>query len=245
MLKQIFHFLIIAISLSCSPEKEDRIQVYCAASLQPVIKELCLQWEESNKQKVVINAASSGTLARQIKNGAAADIYISANSDWMAYLQQTMQFDAEPISIAANKLALIVPEDSNAKIDSISDLAETSIGKIAVGDPGHVPLGKYTKELLNYKGIYDKLKSKLILTKDARSTLRLVELGEASAGIVYYSDAINSARVEVVSIIPSDLHSPIVYESVLLNSESEASQSLFNFLTDQNQKEVWNKYGFQ
>lgn len=244
----ILYFLIIAF-WSCGSKKthENEIVVFCAASLSPVMEKIKSKWEEGHQGRIIINAASSGILARQIENGAQADIFLSANRDWMAYLVQANSIKKHPKSMASNKLAVVVPFD--VELDSMAFKKLLPIllkqnGKISIGDPGHVPLGKYTKESMDFFSIYNELSSGLIKTKDARNALLLVELGEASFGFVYLSDALTSKKVQLVAVIPEESHQTIVYQAILINDKNPETKEFFNFISSEETTGVWSELGF-
>lgn len=248
-IKRLLIFLIVLTVFSCNQQKgkENTISVFCASSLAPVVSEIIEIWGKDHPDKVIINAASSGVLARQIEHGAQADIFISANSYWMDYLLEKYNSDRSPVSIASNKLAMVTSMemhiDSMAFQDHIPTILKMDT-KIAIGDPAHVPLGKYTMEMLEYFGIYQQLSPKFILTKDARSALRLVELGEAGLGFVFLTDALQSDKVRIVSIAPEQSHQKIVYEAVLLNSNDKAVKDFYHLIISDNVKDIWLKHGF-
>ena len=227
--------------------KDDTITVFCAASLTPVLEQIKTDWEKEHPEKVVINSASSGTLARQIEYGAQADIFLSANHEWMAYVLNATANSNTSQSFARNKLALIAGQDANidsADFQSSVKILREGSGKVALGDPGHVPLGKYTKQTLEFYGIFESLQSRAILTKDARSTLRLVELGEADLGLVYITDALSSDQVKIVAVAPETSHEQIAYEAVLINDSNPSAKQFLHFLTSEKAALTWTRNGF-
>jgi len=229
------------------PEKTSNIKVFCAASLLPVVTEIKAQWSKSHGEKIVINAASSGILARQIENGAQCDIYISANKDWMNYLSKSLNLKTQPITIASNQLAVCAPMETvldSLDINILLKQGLASATNIAMADPGHVPLGKYTQQFFSYYAIDNNHLKNLIHTKDARSTLRLVELGEVSLGVVYLSDAITSKKVKVIAQVPSISHEKILYNSILISSNNSSSQIFLNYLNSSENKNIWIENGF-
>lgn len=251
----ILYFLIISF-WSCEDKKrhENEIVVFCASSLSPVLEKIKSKWEKGHQQKIIINAASSGILARQIENGAQADIFLSANLEWMEYLYKTISKVNLPksqhrkrIDIASNHIVIVAPID--AQIDSMGFQELLSIllnqhGKISIGDPGHVPLGRYTKECMDYYQIYDQLSTKLIRTKDARSALRLVEMGEASFGFVYLSDARMSTKVQIAAVIPEESHRPINYQALIVIGGKSKTKEFFEFISSIETLDIWTKMGF-
>lgn len=244
----IFYFLVFVL-WSCGDKKEpeNEIILFCAASLSPVIKQIKRKWEKDHHEKIIINGASSGILARQIENGAQADIFLSANLGWMEYLVNAMTIKNHPLTIASNGLVVVVPSDVKVDTTNFNELIPTIFkqnGKISIGDPGHVPLGKYTKESLEFYQIYNEFSSALILAKDARNALMLVELGEASFGFVYLSDAISSKKAKIVSVIPEVSHQPINYQGIIVNDKNPGVKEFFKFLSSEETKEIWVENGF-
>ncbi len=236
--------LIIVFLVTCNGKRavDSKIVIYCAASLTPVVEQFKNQWEKENNGKIIISSASSGTLARQLEYGAQADLFISANEDWMQYVIKSLELDNQPEIIATNKLAIITPLDvevDSMNIDQILSCMADREGNISIGDPGHVPLGKYTKESLAYYSKYDEFSTRFILTKDARSALRLVELGEAEMGIVYLSDALSSDKVRIVGIAPEASHQKIVYKAIILNEKNLAAESFLALMTSEKSVEIW------
>ncbi len=218
------------------------------------MEQIKTKWEKDHKVKIIINSASSGILARQIENGAQADIFLSANLEWMEYLYKTHYKENLPntqdhnhIDLASNKIVIVAPID--AQIDSMGfqELLPVILnqhGKISIGDPGHVPLGKYTKESMDYYRVYDQLSSEFIRTKDARSALRLVEMGEATVGLVYLSDAHMSTKVQIVALIPEESHRPINYQALIINGDKIKTKEFFKFISSSKTLDIWTKMGF-
>ena len=248
-LRTILSLLIIYFALSCATENknETKITIFCAASLTPVIEQIKDHWELDHPEKIIINGASSGILARQIEHGARADIFLSANKDWMNYLSEAMRLTNNPKTIALNQMVVISPAASGIDSMDFQSYLKQAVNienKIAIGDPGHVPLGKYTREVLEYYDVYDDLLSKFILTMDARSALRLVELGEAESGIVYFSDAVTSQKTRIVSIVPEESHPKIEYQAVIINNTTPSVREFFEFLHSAQNRHIWKSKGF-
>ncbi len=239
--------IVVLVSCSSSRKTEEQITVYCAASLTNVINEIKSAWESEHHQNVVLNLASSGTLARQIEYGAEADIFLSANDEWMEYVVNISSPQDHPKTIAKNKLVVVVPVKSDVdsmNYESFIDFLIDHKAKISIGDPGHVPLGKYTKEALDEQKIYDDLIPQFILAKDARNALRFVELEEASIGFVYLTDALSSSKVKVIAEVPASTYDEISYKAILLNSQNSSASSFFQYLTSENSRKIWLKHGF-
>ena len=212
------------------------------------MEKIKVKWEKGHQEKIIINAASTGILARQIENGAQADIFLSANLDWMDYLIKTTSIKNVPKSVASNRLAIVAPFDAKINKMDFNEVLPALLnqnGKISIGDPGHVPLGKYTKESMDFYNMYSELSSGMIKTKDARNALMLVELGEASFGFVYLSDALTSKKVQIVAVIPQESHQPIVYQAIQLNDRNPGIKAFFEYISSVETKGIWAEMGFK
>jgi len=224
------------------------VMIYAAASLTDVLNELVSTYETEKGIKLQTNMASSGTLARQIEQGGTADLYISASQKWADYVESMGKVvSGNKVKIAENKLVLIAPTDSELAVPAIdSSLAFGSLlgdGRLSMGDPAHVPAGKYAKQSLEYFGWYEGIKNAMLPAKDVRSALMVVELGETPVGIVYRTDAMKSKKVKILNTFPEESHKPIVYVAELLK-ENKTSKSFYAFLNSEKAKPIWKKYGF-
>lgn len=245
--KSFYLLICIALLVSCKSEKKDQIVVYCAASLTNVMEQIKADWTQGSQTEILINSASSGTLARQIEYGAEADIFISANHQWMQHLMEVKNIPSSPKVIARNRLVVIAniqSEFDSLDFEQLIKWLRTYQGKISIGDPGHVPLGKYTKETLEKYDVYDHLTNQLIQTKDARSALRLVEIGEAAVGFVYQTDADSSEKVRVIGVVPSESHSKITYEAILIDQENKQADRFLLYLSSGSTDKTWMQHGF-
>ncbi len=245
--------LIICLS-SCTYKaaNEDNViaevKVFVAASLTGVITELADSFSVKHNTKVILNAASSGTLARQIEQGEIPDVYISANSEWAVYVSDIIDSSfAKPITIQKNCLVLIAPVESGTThliIDSNTNLLKLlHEDKLAMGNPKHVPAGKYAQQSLEYYNLYKSVSSSILPCKDARSTLMTVEIGEASLGIVYKTDAFKSGKVKILGTIGEHTHSPIEYSAVKCRNNNN-SAAFMKYITSQYSDSIWAKHGF-
>lgn len=230
-----------------SPASADEVTVSAAISLKDALEEIShLYTLEHPSAEVHFNLGGSGTLQRQIEQGAPVDIFISASPKEMDSLQsQGLLVSDTRRDLVKNSVVLIVPAGS-ANISSFQDLAKAAVKTVAVGEPQTVPAGKYAQEVLTHFGIYDQLKPKLVLAKDVRQVLTYVETENADAGIVYATDAKISKKVTVVATAPEDSHSPVVYRAaVIKNSKNPAGAKAFlEFLASEKARTVFQKYGF-
>jgi molybdate transport system substrate-binding protein len=237
----------IGSSLGISPASADEITVSAAISLKDALDEIShLYTSEHARAEVHFNLGGSGTLQRQIEQGAPVDIFISASPKEMDSLQsQELLLTNTRKDLVRNTVVLIVPAGSTS-ISGFEDLAKAAVKTVAVGEPQTVPAGKYAQEVLTHFGIYDQLKTKLVLAKDVRQVLTYVETGNADAGIVYATDAKISKKVTVVATAPAGSHSPVVYPAaVIKNSKNPAAAKAFlEFLASEKARTVFQKYGF-
>ncbi len=241
------------LGISCKPitksnSKKTSIMVFSAASLTDVLSEIADSFEVKYNVKVKTNMASSGTLARQIEQGGKPDIYISASKKWANYVDSLGYIlKDQKATIAKNHLVLIAPKNSSAEITSIDSTLEfiSLLGKdrLSIGDPAHVPAGKYAKQSLEYFGWYKQLDGKILPAKDVRSALMVVEMEEAPIGIVYKTDALKSTKVKILNSFPEKSHKPIMYVSGVINDKQEA-KDFFTYLQSDETKDIWEKYGF-
>lgn len=220
-------------------EKQD-LYVFAAASLTDVITDLATSFEKEHKVTVKLNLAASGTLARQIDQGAEADVYLSANKSWMDFLVGKGK-SRENKSFAKNDLVLISPINKEFHFEKVDSLLKATTSKIAIGDPGYVPAGKYAMQVFNYYKL--DLGEKLLQTKDVRSALMVVELGEADFGVVYKTDALESKKVKVIYTFPEESHKPVEYFQVLISQKNSAKE-FYDYLYSPEAKQVLTKYSF-
>lgn len=225
--------------------------VSAAASLKDAIQEIePLYQQEHPETEIIYNFASSGSLQRQIEQGAPVDVFISAATSKMDALEkQSLLLTETRQDLLKNQMVLVIPENnskSNLKLDNFEDLTNKKITTIALGEPESVPAGKYAQEVLNYFKIADKVNSKAVYGKDVRQVVNYVATGNVDAGIVYRTDAEIDHNVEIVATAPEDTHSPVIYPlAVIKDSKNpEAATELIEFLTTPEAQAVFEEYGF-
>jgi len=221
--------------------------VFAAASTTDLVQDLADMFREKTGIPVLISPASSGILAKQLEEGAPADIFISASKKWMDYTVD-QGLVAESGAIAGNRMVLIAPSDSSDQAVDITgdlDFPASFDGRLSVGDPEHVPAGVYAQESLAYFHWYEALKSRLLPAANVRAALAVVELGECDRGIVYRTDALKSDKVKVIGTFPAESHTAVSYYSGLLNQAGEGGRAFYAFLTGAEAVPVFEKYGFQ
>jgi molybdate transport system substrate-binding protein len=194
--------------------------VFAAASLKTALDQIAGKWRQETGKQATISYAASSTLAKQIENAAPADLFISADEDWMDYLQQRKLIDpASRIDLLGNKLVLVAPKDSQVTTAIAPGFPLAALlggGKLAMADPNAVPAGKYGKAALTALGVWPLVAAQVAAAENVRAALLLVARGEAPLGIVYQTDAAAEPAVRVVAAFPPDTHPPIVYPMALI-----------------------------
>lgn len=229
----------------------ETVTVFAAASTTNALNDIAALFAESGDDTARVVVASSSTLAKQIAAGAPADLFVSANPKWMDFLaERKLLADGSRADLLANSLVLIVPVDSAIKDVDLATGCPLSLmmegARLALGDPDHVPAGIYAKAALQSLNVWITMERKVVRMKDVRAALTLVERGEATAGIVYATDAAISRKVRVAGRFPADSHPPIVYPAALINGQGgPAAQRFFAFLKGEKASAVFNKYGFR
>jgi molybdate transport system substrate-binding protein len=226
------------------------VTVFAAASLKEAMDEQAKQFEAGTGNKVVVSYGASNALARQIESGAPADIFISADLDWMNYVgERNLLAPNTRFDLLRNTLVLIAPASSKValRIAPNFGLAAALGGqeKLAMANPDSVPAGKYGKSALEKLGVWGSVEKQVARAENVRAALALVSRGEAPFGIVYSTDALSDKGVRIVDAFPADSYPPIVYPAALLvSSKSLAARSLLEYLRSASARPVWEKYGF-
>ncbi|CAI0927537.1 Molybdate-binding periplasmic protein precursor [Serratia rubidaea] len=241
---------VLASGLVMQASAADKITVFAAASLTNALQEIATQYQQGKDVQVVSSFASSSTLARQIEQGAPADLFISADQQWMDYAidKQQMVKDSR-YTLLDNDLVLIAAKDS--KLDKVAITPQTDWQqllngeRLAVGDPDHVPAGIYAKEALQNLKAWSQLAPKLARANNVRSAMALVERQETPLGIVYGSDALASDKVKVVGVFPADSHKPVEYPMAIVKDHNSPTVSAFyTYLKSPQAAAVFKRYGF-
>ena len=223
------------------------IYVSAAASLTDVLKEIAIPYEKQSGDNLVFNFAASSVLARQIEEGAPADLIFSADEAKLDALEKEgLLLPETRKSILSNTLVIVVPNDSTVNFNSAKDLAGADIKKIAVGEPSSVPAGIYARQYLQKLGIWDKVTDKIVPVEIVRAALAAVESGNVDAGIVYKTDALISNKVKVAYEVPASEGPAISYPlAVLKEAKSpDAAKKLAAYLESAPAEAVFEKYGF-
>ena len=227
--------------------KEILVLVFAAVSLTDALKEIAASWEIAGGESVVFNFAASSLLARQIREGAPADVFLSADEAQMDGLERAgLVVPGTRRSVLSNTLVAVVPKDSALRIASARDLAGPGVERIALAEPTSVPAGVYSKKFFERVGIWDALAPKVVPTENARATLAAVESGNVDAGIVYRTDAAISKHVRIAFEIPAAMGPAISYPFALVKGaprETEARRFLA-YLGSPAARAVFVRYGF-
>jgi molybdate transport system substrate-binding protein len=228
--------------------KKPELRVFAAASLTNVVGELSTAWTNTSGIPVRSSFAASSVLARQIEAGGNVDVFVSADQEWMDYLQSRNLIDKPTRrNLVGNRLVLIAPADSRIelKIAPGFDLAG-ALGKqrLATGDPDTVPVGRYARSALVSLGIWDEIQDRLVRADNVRSAMTFVALGEVPLGIVYATDAQVDSKVRIVDMFPENTHPPITYPGAAIKGTRGEAKQFLEFLGSPQARDIWVKYGF-
>jgi molybdate transport system substrate-binding protein len=243
--------LFICMLLIPSLARAQELTVFAAASLTDAMKDVSAQWVQAGHKTLRLSFGSSSTLARQIEQGAPANLFASADEKWMDYLADKKLIAADTRrDLLGNDLVLIVPADKPLHVAIGPGLNLLSLlgasGRVATGDPGHVPVGIYAERALRRLGQWDAIAPRLARTDDVRSALLLVERGEAPAGIVYATDAAVSKAVMVAGTFPADSHDPVSYPfAVTRSGDTAEARALMTFLAGPQARAIFVARGFK
>lgn len=241
---------VLVAGFTVQAQAADKITVFAAASLTNAMQDIASQYQKEKGVQVVSSFASSSTLARQIEQGAPADLFISADQQWMDYSIKKQQIvENTRYTLLGNDLVLIAAKASKIDNVDISDKTEWTqlLGdsRLAVGDPDHVPAGIYAKEALQKLGAWATLEPKLARASDVRAAMALVEREEAPLGIVYGSDALASQKVKVVGVFPASSHKPVEYPMAIVKGHENAEVTAFyDYLKTSAASAIFKHYGF-
>lgn len=242
--------LALGAALASSPARADQVTVMAAASLTDAFQALGRAWAAKGHPAPRFVFAASSALARQIEQGAPADLFASADEPWMDYLQQrNLILPDSRTSPLGNSLVLIAPANQPGEValtPGVDLLARLGAqGRLATGDPASVPVGKYAQAALKTLGVWDATAPRIARAESVRAALLLVERGEAPLGIVYATDAAASKGVRVLGTFPEDTHPPISYPFALTRrGDRPEAQALLAFLTGPDAAPIYRSLGF-
>jgi molybdate transport system substrate-binding protein len=240
-------------ALGTAAQQSSTTTVSAAISLKDALDELGPIFQVQQHRKnggsgtaVTFNYGGSGTLARQIEQGAPVDVFFSAAEKQMDELAAQGLIVADTRrDLVGNALVLIAPAQSTA-LHSFQDLSNAAVKTIALGETSTVPAGMYARQTLEHLGLFAAVEKKIVYAKDVRAVLTYVETGNADAGLVYQTDANTSTKVRVVAVAPADSHDPILYPAAVLRDAKDkaAARAFVEFLQGPDARAVFQKYGF-
>jgi molybdate transport system substrate-binding protein len=230
------------------PARAETVTVFAAASLKDALDENVKTFQAQSTERIVVSYAASSALAKQIEAGAPADVFISADLEWMDYLEKRGLIRADTRrNLLRNRLVLIAPADSKVSVDIARGFPLAALlgnGRLAMANPDAVPAGKYGKAALEALGVWNDVKSKVASTENVRAALVLVSRGEAPLGIVYRTDAAADPKVRVAGVFPESTHPPIIYPAALTASAKAAAAPFVNWLYRVEARAIFKKHGF-
>ncbi len=247
-MKQLHYLAAICLALlSTAAPADQKLTVLAAASLTNAVSEIASQFEQERAVHVASSFAASSALAKQIENGAPADIFISADQKWMNRLQDQKKIVPESrMNLLGNRLVVIAPKGRTFRMEPVRtfDFAGAFKGRLCTGDLESVPAGIYAKQSLMALNWWDATRTRIVGTQDVRAALAFVERGECAAGIVYETDARISSKVEIVGILPEDSHDAIVYPVAMIVDHQPAAQDFLDYLNSPAASRIFANYGF-
>ena len=241
--------LVVALAALPARAQDATLTVFAAASMKNAVDDINAAFAKATGIKVVSSYAASSALAKQIESGAPADLFASADLEWMDYVAgKKLIKDDTRVNLLGNRLVLIAPKDSkisNVTIGPGFDLAKLAGGgRIATGEVNSVPVGKYARSALEKLGIWASVQNRFAMADNVRAAMALVARGEAVLGIVYETDAKVDPNVKIVGAFPADSHPAIVYPvAATVNAKPEGATYLA-FLRSPTAKAVFEQYGF-
>jgi len=222
--------------------------VFAAASLTNVLQELGENFIKETSIPVKLSFAASSTLARQIENGAPADVFFSADLEWMDYLQSRKLIQVPTRhNLLGNRLVLVAPVDSKLALKIAPNFPLAAVlgnGRLATGDPDAVPVGRYAREALTKLGVWNAVEPRLVRAENVRSALAFVDRGEAPLGIVYATDALADKKIRVIDVFPDDTHLPITYPIALTTVAKSDAVKFVAYVRGPSGDAAFRKYGF-
>jgi molybdate transport system substrate-binding protein len=241
--------VVAALALTLVPvsARADEILVSAAASLTDVLKEMAGGYQSKSKQTVRFNFGPSSGLARQIEEGAPADLFFSADLSQMEKLDKSGRLEpGTRKNLLSNQLVIIVPADSKLALSSPKDLLKSEVKRIALAEPSSVPVGVYSKKYLSDEGLWTNVEAKVVPVQDVRATLASVESGNVEAGFVYKTDAAVSKKVKIIYEVPIEKGPKITYPVAIVreSKHKEAARDFLYYVQTPAGKGLFRKYGF-
>ena len=245
-----FAFVSSAHAVDGDAKAGKSIVVFAAASLTDALGEIDKAYTDKTGVEVKASFAASSALARQVESGARAEVFFSADEEWMDYLAQRNLLQSKTRhDVVGNRLVLIAPVDSTAKVDIKPGFSIAAAlgdnGRLATGDPDSVPVGKYAQAALTRLGAWDAIAPRLVRAENVRAALAYVARGEAKLGIVYSTDAQAEKRVKVVGTFPADSHPAIRYPIAATTAATTDGTNYVDFVRSKASQDIFRRYGFE
>jgi molybdate transport system substrate-binding protein len=238
----------LLLALAPLPAFAADVTVFGAASLADALKEIAATYEKQSGKQVAVSLAASSALARQIEASGGADIFISADLDWMDYLDDKGLIQhATRANLLGNKLVLVAGKDVSTNINIAPHfdlLGALKGGRLAIADPDSVPAGKYGRTALTSLGVWNSVVNRLVNAENVRVALAYVARGEAPLGIVYETDAKADKNVRVAGVFPENTHPPILYPAALVKDAKPEARAFLAYLSSPAARAVFEKNGF-
>lgn len=234
---------------STGAQEARSVVVFAAASLKTALDDVAASWKGETGRTAAISYAASSALARQIEQGAPADIFISADLAWMDYLAENGLIKSETrAELLGNAIVLVAPKDSAAETTIAPGFDLQGLigdGRLAMADTAAVPAGRYGKAALETLGVWDDVKDSVAEAENVRAALLLVSRGEAPLGIVYRTDAAADASIRIVGTFPEDSHPPVVYPAAVTASATHPDATAFlDYLKTNAARALFERHGF-
>ncbi|MEO8309380.1 MAG: molybdate ABC transporter substrate-binding protein [Pseudomonadota bacterium] len=246
--KSLLTGMLLLIAAWSAQAAQQVLTVFAAASLTDVMEDVGKVYTSKTKVAVRFSFAASSVLARQVESGAPADVFVSADQEWMDYLAARKLIQpATRRDVVTNALVLVAPSDSKLQLKIAPGFALTAAlgqkGRIATGDPSSVPVGKYARAALTKLGVWSSVENRIIPADNVRTALNFVARGEAPLGIVYATDAKAESKVRVVDTFPAATHELIAYPAAALSKSADAA-AFVTFLGSESARGIFDKAGF-
>jgi molybdate transport system substrate-binding protein len=241
--------LALAGTVGAQENHGQELRVFAAASLSQVLGELSASWERASGVPVKLSFAASSALARQIEAGATADVFVSADQEWMDYLDSRglVRQDTRR-NLVGNRLVLIAPANSGTTLavaPGFKLAPALAGGRLAMADPDTVPAGRYARAALIHLGVWESVSERLARAENVRTALTYVARGESPLGIVYSTDAQIEPKVRVLATFPDSSHAPITYPAAATAQASTPAVAYLEYLSSAPAAVVWKRYGFR
>ena len=241
--------LVLAALMTCGVAFAQTITVFAAASLKEALDAVVKPYESATGRKVVVSYGASGALARQIEAGAPAAIFLSADLEWIDYVEsRALAIEGTRVSLLGNELVLVAPAGSATALriaPGFNLAGALAGGRLAIANPVAVPAGRYAKAALVSLGAWQPVEMRIAPSENVRAALALVTRGEAPLGIVYRTDALAEKGVRIVDTFPATSHPPITYGLILLRNAGPSARQFAAYLGSAGARPVWERFGFR